>query len=81
MPRGNNAWALIRVIKEGTLASRTAEKRDYRHRSSFEAHDAYLQQFEQAGMVASKNPAIGRNTELNSHPFYGVQYHPELKSR
>jgi CTP synthase len=43
-----------------------------------------LEQFEQAGMIASgKNPATGlvEIIELQNHPFFiGVQYHPELKS-
>lgn len=55
-----------------------------RHRHRWEFNNSYLQQFENAGMIASgKNPATGlvEIIELNDHPFFiGVQYHPELKS-
>lgn len=55
-----------------------------RHRHRWEFNNKYLDQFEQAGMIASgKNPATGlvEIVELPSHPFFiGVQYHPELKS-
>ncbi len=55
-----------------------------RHRHRYEFNNAYLEQFEAAGMKA-----VGRNTEnglveiveLPDHPFFvGVQFHPELKS-
>jgi CTP synthase len=55
-----------------------------RHRHRFEFNNAYLEQFEKAGMMA-----MGRNPETNlveiveipKHRwFVGVQYHPELKS-
>src|SRR5882724_1829464 len=74
------------VIKEGTLANRIYGKKEIRerHRHRWEFNDAYLQQFEQAGMIASgKNPESGlvEIIELAGHPFFiGVQYHPELKS-
>lgn len=74
------------TIKEGTLANRiygTTEIRE-RHRHRWEFNNAYLQQFEKAGMIASgKNPESGlvEIVELKDHPFFiGVQYHPELKS-
>ncbi len=55
-----------------------------RHRHRWEFNNRYLEQFENAGMVASgKNPATGlvEIIELPNHPFFiGVQYHPELKS-
>jgi CTP synthase len=55
-----------------------------RHRHRWEFNNRYLEQFENAGMVASgKNPATGlvEIIELPDHPFFiGVQYHPELKS-
>ncbi len=55
-----------------------------RHRHRYEFNNAYLSQFEQAGMIASgKNPESGlvEIIELPDHPFFfGVQYHPELKS-
>ncbi|HEY6502905.1 MAG TPA: CTP synthase [Chitinophagaceae bacterium] len=55
-----------------------------RHRHRWEFNNKYLEQFENAGMVASgKNPGTGlvEIIELPKHPFFiGVQYHPELKS-
>jgi CTP synthase len=55
-----------------------------RHRHRYEFNNEYLQQFEDAGMIASgKNPESGlvEIIELPDHPFFiGVQYHPELKS-
>ncbi|MEP7109498.1 MAG: CTP synthase [Ferruginibacter sp.] len=73
-------------LKPGTLAyniyghSPISE----RHRHRWEFNNAYLEQFEQAGMIASgKNPGTGlvEIMELQNHPFFiGVQYHPELKS-
>lgn len=73
-------------LKPGTLAydiyghSPISE----RHRHRWEFNNAYLDQFEQAGMIASgKNPGTGlvEIIELQNHPFFiGVQYHPELKS-
>ncbi|MDH7461830.1 CTP synthase [Chitinophagaceae bacterium 26-R-25] len=73
-------------IKKGTLAETiygTTEITE-RHRHRWEFNNAYLEKFEQAGMVASgKNPETGlvEIVELPNHPFFiGVQYHPELKS-
>ena len=73
-------------LKPGTLAysiyghSPISE----RHRHRWEFNNAYIEQFEQAGMIASgKNPGTGlvEIIELQNHPFFiGVQYHPELKS-
>jgi len=74
------------VLKEGSLAARIYEKLTIseRHRHRWEFNNAYLEKFEQAGMIASgKNPATGlvEIIELPQHPFFiGVQYHPELKS-
>ena len=74
------------AITEGTLAYKIYDS-DYiteRHRHRWEFNNAYLQQFENAGMIASgKNPESGlvEIIELQTHPFFiGVQYHPELKS-
>jgi CTP synthase len=75
------------ALKEGSLASRIyggkAEISE-RHRHRWEFNNAYLRQFEDAGMVPSgTNPESGlvEIVELPSHPFFiGVQYHPELKS-
>ncbi|HLA58936.1 MAG TPA: CTP synthase [Puia sp.] len=74
------------ALEEGTLAKaiygRTMISERHRHR--YEFNNGYLQQFEDAGMVASgKNPESGlvEIIELPNHPFFiGVQYHPELKS-
>jgi CTP synthase len=73
-------------IRENTLAhsiyGKTAVTERHRHRWEF--NNKYLEQFENAGMVASgKNPGteLVEIIELKSHPFFiGVQYHPELKS-
>lgn len=73
-------------IKEGTLAHQIYGRSSIseRHRHRWEFNNAYLDRFEQAGMIASgKNPGTGlvEILELQNHPFFfGVQYHPELKS-
>ena len=55
-----------------------------RHRHRWEFNNYYLEQFENAGFIASgKNADTGlvEIVELINHPFFiGVQYHPELKS-
>ena len=55
-----------------------------RHRHRYEFNNDYLQQFEAAGLKATGlNPDNGlvEIIELPSHPFFfGVQFHPELKS-
>jgi CTP synthase len=74
------------VITEGSLAYNIYNSKviSERHRHRWEFNNAYLQQFENAGMIASgKNPESGlvEIIELRNHPFFiGVQYHPELKS-
>jgi CTP synthase len=74
------------VIKEGTMAFEIYGQTEIseRHRHRWEFNNAYLSQFEEAGMIASgKNPESGlvEIIELSGHPFFfGVQYHPELKS-
>jgi CTP synthase len=74
------------AIEEGTLAKVIYGKSliSERHRHRYEFNNEYLQQFEEAGMIASgKNPESGlvEIIELPRHPFFiGVQYHPELKS-
>ena len=74
------------AIEEGTLAKTIYGKSliSERHRHRYEFNNEYLQQFEEAGMIASgKNPESGlvEIIELAGHPFFiGVQYHPELKS-
>ncbi|HTI93243.1 MAG TPA: CTP synthase [Puia sp.] len=75
------------VLKERSLASVIYDGKPEiteRHRHRWEFNNAYLQQFEEAGMVPSgSNPESGlvEIIELPNHPFFiGVQYHPELKS-
>ncbi len=74
------------VIKKNSIASSIYGKTEIseRHRHRWEFNNAYLSQFENAGMVASGiNPETGlvEIIELTEHPFFiGVQYHPELKS-
>ncbi|HVW59430.1 MAG TPA: CTP synthase [Puia sp.] len=74
------------ILKEGTLAQQIYGRTEIseRHRHRWEFNNAYLSQFEQAGMVPSGcNPESGlvEIVELPAHPFFiGVQYHPELKS-
>ncbi len=73
-------------IKEGSLAAEIygTSQISERHRHRFEFNNDYLEQYENAGMVASGlNPTTGlvEIIELQNHPFFiGVQYHPELKS-
>ena len=55
-----------------------------RHRHRLEFNNDYLQDFEQAGMIATgKNPETGlvEVVEIPSHSwFVGTQFHPEYKS-
>jgi CTP synthase len=73
-------------LKEGSLAQHIYGKNSIseRHRHRWEFNNAYLDQFEAAGLVASgRNPDTNlvEIVELRNHPFFiGVQYHPELKS-
>ncbi len=74
------------LLKSGSLAHDvygTTEITE-RHRHRFEFNNAYLKQFEDAGMIASgTNPDTGlvEIMEIPGHPFFlGAQYHPELKS-
>ena len=73
-------------LKENTLAYHIYGESPIseRHRHRWEFNNVYLDQFENAGMIASgKNPGSGlvEIIELQDHPFFiGVQYHPELKS-
>lgn len=73
-------------IKEGTLAyeiyGSTLVKERHRHR--YEFNNAYLEQLEKAGMIASGiNPEskLVEIVEIPKHRFFiGTQFHPELKS-
>ncbi|GAB4243839.1 MAG: CTP synthase [Ekhidna sp.] len=55
-----------------------------RHRHRYEFNNKYLEEFENAGMVATgTNPDTNlvEIMEIKDHPwFVGTQYHPELKS-
>jgi CTP synthase len=55
-----------------------------RHRHRYEFNNAYLEQVENNGLMATgKNPETGlvEIMELKNHPwFIGVQFHPEYKS-
>lgn len=71
---------------EGSLARQIYNNQviSERHRHRWEFNNRYLNQFQEAGMVASgKNieSQLVEIVELPAHPFFiGVQYHPELKS-
>lgn len=73
-------------LREGSMASHIYSSLHIseRHRHRWEFNNKYLEQYEQAGMMASgKNMDTGlvEIIELPTHPFFiGVQYHPELKS-
>ncbi len=73
-------------IAPNTLANQIYESNliSERHRHRWEFNNNYLQDFENAGLIASgRNPAskLVEIVELRNHPFFiGVQYHPELKS-
>lgn len=73
-------------IKKGSKAFTVYghSKISERHRHRYEFNNKYLDQFEEAGMIASgKNPdtELVEIMELRDHPwFVASQYHPELKS-
>jgi len=73
-------------IKKGTKAFAAYGKQHIteRHRHRYEFNSNYLQQYEEAGMIASGvNPDshLVEIIELKNHPFFvGGQFHPELKS-
>lgn len=72
-------------VKPGTLAHAIyGDKVAERHRHRFEVNNAYINQFEKAGMVVSARTS-GENlpeiVELPDHRFFiGVQFHPEFTS-
>jgi CTP synthase len=73
-------------IAPNTLAHKIygSELISERHRHRWEFNNNYLNDFENAGLLASgRNPEskLVEIVELKGHPFFvGVQYHPELKS-
>ncbi|MEM2338702.1 MAG: CTP synthase [Nitrososphaerales archaeon] len=75
------------VIKEGTNAFKIYGKKiiKERHRHRYELNQAYLKDFENAGMIFSAFSDEGKRAEIleiPNHPFYfATQYHPEFISR
>ncbi len=73
-------------IKTGTKVHKVYDKTEIteRHRHRYEFNNAYLKQYEKAGMIASGiNPDLGlvEIIEIPEHKwFVGVQFHPEYKS-
>ncbi|NGM63019.1 CTP synthase [Sphingobacterium sp. SGG-5] len=73
-------------VKKGTKAFAIYGKAKIseRHRHRYEFNNAYLKDYEKAGMIASGvNPKTGlvEIIELKDHPFFiAGQFHPELKS-
>ena len=73
-------------LKPGSKVSiaYNTEKISERHRHRFEFNNAYIADFEKAGMIATgKNPETGlvEVVEIPDHPwFVGAQFHPEYKS-
>jgi CTP synthase len=74
------------TLKKGSKAALAygKSKIQERHRHRYEFNNAYLEQIEAKGLIASgKNPDTGlvEIVELLEHPwFVGVQFHPEYKS-
>ena len=74
------------VLKAGSKAHEAYDTLEIeeRHRHRYEFNNAYLEQFENAGMVASgRNPETGlvEVVEIPSHPwFVAGQFHPEYAS-
>ncbi len=73
-------------LESGSISQRAYGKEEIkeRHRHRYEFNDAYREQMEAAGLMATGiNPDTGlvEIVELKGHPwFVGVQFHPELKS-
>ncbi len=74
-------------LQPGTKAAAAygADEVIERHRHRYEFNNAYREQFEAAGLVASGTSPDGslvEITELRDHPFMmGSQFHPEFRSR
>ncbi|MEY4866616.1 MAG: hypothetical protein RLY64_870 [Bacteroidota bacterium] len=73
-------------LKKGTLVYKAYQESSIqeRHRHRYEFNNAFLEQCEEHGLIASgTNPNLHlvETIELKNHPwFVGVQYHPEYKS-
>lgn len=78
------AWTC--AIEKDTLLHKVYQndRIDERHRHRYEFNDAYYEQYQAHGMIASGvNPEtqLVEAIELPAHPwFVGVQYHPEYSS-
>ncbi len=79
------AWSC--QLKEGSLVHSVyagAETISERHRHRYEFNNAYKEQIEAAGLLATgvnSDTGLVEIVELPDHPwFVGVQYHPEYKS-
>jgi CTP synthase len=75
------------VLQPGTKAAEAygVPKVEERHRHRFEFNNAYVKEFEKAGMVFSGISPDGKLveiSELRDHPYMvGSQFHPEFLSR
>jgi CTP synthase len=75
------------VLKPGSLAFSLYRraKISERHRHRYEVNNAYREQLDKAGLIAtgiSPDDRLVEIMELKGHPwFLGCQFHPELKSR
>jgi len=82
MRLGEYACNIVKGTKTEKVYNKT--KIGERHRHRYEFNNKYLEQFEEAGMIAAGvNPDMNlvEIIELKNHPwFIGVQYHPEYKS-
>ena len=74
-------------LKDGSLVKEMyngASQISERHRHRYEFNNAYLEQLENAGLMATgfnKETNLVEIVESKDHPwFIGVQYHPEYKS-
>lgn len=74
-------------VKPGTATYRIYGQQEIveRHRHRYEVNNLFLEDFEEKGLLATGiNPETNlvEIIELKDHPWYfGVQFHPELKSR
>ena len=74
-------------LKRNSLVKKIYKKNKIfeRHRHRYEVNINFKNKFESKGIVfsgMSKNNKLPEIIELKSHPwFFGVQFHPEFKSR
>jgi len=78
------AWACKLKTDTKIQSIYNSDQISERHRHRYEFNNAYREQIEQAGMIASginEETDLVEVVEIKSHPwFVGVQYHPEYKS-